>query len=253
MTRREFVIGAAGGFAATLRASVPRAFAAPRVGASGEVKAIAFDALTVFDPRPVFALADAMFPGSGLSDEWRTRQFAYTWLRVAAQHYADFWQVTEDALVYAASKLKLKLGRNGRAALMNAYLELNAWPDVAPALESLIGSGLRLALLSNFTPQMLDANVHNAGLDGLFEQMISTDRSRTYKPAPRAYQLGLDTLKVAREEVLFVAFAGWDAAGAKLFGYPTYWLNRQQSPAEELGVSPDGSGDTLMDLMKFLA
>jgi 2-haloacid dehalogenase len=53
--------------------------------------------------------------------------------------------------------------------------------------------------------------------------------------------------------VLFVAFAGWDAAGAKLFGYPTYWLNRQNSPAEELGVSPDGSGDTLMDLMKFLA
>ena len=170
MTRREFVIGAVGGFAATLRVSVPRMFAAPRAGASGEVKALAFDALAVFDPRPVFALADAMFPGSGLSDEWRTRQFEYTWLRAAAEHYADFWQVTEEALVYAETELKLKLGRNGRAALMNAYLELNAWPDVAPALESLIGSGFRLALLSNFTPQMLDANVHNAGLDGLFEQ-----------------------------------------------------------------------------------
>jgi len=253
MTRREFVIGAAGGFATTLLAPVPRALAAPPAGASGDIKALAFDALAVFDPQPVFALADAMFPGSGLSDEWRTRQFEYTWLRVAAQHYADFWQVTDDALVYSATKLKLKLDRNARAALMNAYLGLEAWPDVAPALESLIGSGFRLALLSNFTPQMLDANVHNAGLDGLFERVISTDRSRTYKPAPHAYQLGLDALNVVREEVLFVAFAGWDAAGAKLFGYPTYWVNRQHSPAEELGVVPNGSGDTLIDLMKFLA
>jgi 2-haloacid dehalogenase len=253
MTRREFVVGAAGGLLTTLLASVPRALATLPAGASGEIRALAFDALAIFDPRPVFALADEMFPGSGLSDEWRTRQFEYTWLRVAAQHYADFWQVTEDALVFATSRLRLTLSPDDRAALMNAYLELKAWPDVASALESLIRSGFRLALLSNFTPQMLDANIHSAGLDGLFEQAISTDRSRTYKPAPRAYQLGLDGLKAVREEVLFVAFAGWDAAGAKLFGYPTYWVNRQHSPAEDLGVVPDGSGETLTDLTKFLA
>jgi 2-haloacid dehalogenase len=194
-----------------------------------------------------------MFPGTGLSDEWRTRQFEYTWLRVAAHHYADFWQVTAEALAFAANKLRLGLRPDDRGRLMNAYLELKAWPDVRPALESLKTSGLRLVLLSNLTRTMLDANIRSAGLVGMFEQVLSTDGARTYKPDPRAYQLGVDAIKAKREEILFVAFAGWDAAGAKLFGYPTYWVNRQRLPHEEMGVLPDGSGETLVDLVEFLS
>jgi 2-haloacid dehalogenase len=213
---------------------------------------VAFDAFPIFDPRPVFALADAMFPAAGLSDEWRTRQFEYTWLRVASRHYADFWQVTEDALVFSASALKLSLSPGNRATLMHAYLRLKTWPDVVPALESMRKSGVRMALLSNFTESMLAANITSAGLDGMFEQVLSTDRCATYKPDPRAYQLGPDALMLTREEILFVPFAGWDAAGATLFGYPTFWVNRQTRPPEEMGVRPDGSGETLADLLTFL-
>src|SRR5258708_4123302 len=115
---------------------------------------------------------------------------------------------------------------------MNAYLELKAWPDVMPALASLKNSGFRLAFLSNFTPRMLEANIEHAGLSGLFEQVLSTHQAKTYKPDPRAYELGTDVLKLPRQEILFVAFAGWDAAGAKSFGYQTFWVNRQKSPAE---------------------
>jgi len=51
---------------------------------------------------------------------------------------------------------------------------------------------------------------------------------------------------------MFVAFAGWDVAGAKWFGYPTFWNNRTDAPAEELEASPDGLGPTLTDLVRFL-
>jgi 2-haloacid dehalogenase len=253
MTRREFVMRAAGGLTAANFVSDARTLAASPSALTPTFKALAFDAFPIFDPRPIFARADAMFPGTALSEEWRTRQFEYTWLRVAAQRYADFWQVTEDALVFAANKLKLTLASGDRAALMNGYLELKTWPDVVPALRSMKAAGFRLAFLSNFTKAMLDANIAHAGLDGLFEQIISTDQGRTYKPDPRAYQLAVDGLHVAREEILFVAFAGWDAAGAKLFGYPTYWVNRQKSPAEEMGVRADRAGETLTDLVTFLA
>jgi 2-haloacid dehalogenase len=235
ITRREFVIGATAGLAT-----------APRI------KALAFDAFPIFNPGPVFARADAMFPGAGLSDEWRTRQFEYTWLRLAARHYADFWRVTEDALVFATNKLKLRMSPESRSALMNSYLELKPWPDVVPALASMKAAGFRLALLSNFTPTMLEVNIRNSGLSGMFDQVLSTDQRRTYKPDPRAYQLGPDALKVRRGELLFVAFAGWDAAGAKLFGFPTFWVNRQRLPTEEMGVLPDGSGETLTDLLRFM-
>lgn len=252
MNRRCFMTFTAAGLATACWPAVSSGISAlPE--SKFRIKALAFDAFAIFDPRPALALADRMFPGSGLSDEWRTRQFEYTWLRVAARQYADFWQVTEEALVFATTRLKLRLRADDRTRLMSAYLELKAWPDVIPALESLKKSGLRLALLSNLTRTMLRANIKSAGLDRVFEQVLSTDEARTFKPDPRAYQLGVDAFKVKREEILFVAFAGWDAAGARLFGYPTYWVNRQRLPPEEMGVLPNGTGETLADLVTFLS
>lgn len=253
MDRREFVALTAAGIVSSLLRPLPAKFAADGV-AKSKLKAVIFDAFPIFDPRPVFALAEELFPskGTALSDEWRGRQFEYTWLRIATRFYADFWQVTQDALVFAANKLKLELSVNKRDALMNEYLKLPPWPDVPPALSVLKKLGLRLAFLSNLTPRMLAANIGNAGLDGLFEQVLSTDRIKTYKPDPLGYRLGTDALRLKRDEILFVAFSGWDAAGARLFGYPTFWVNRLKLPVEELGVVPDASGNSLSDLVQFL-
>ena len=247
--RREFLF-IAGGVATSLLTPASLAQAATK----SKIKAVAFDGFVSFDPRPIFALAEKLFPGKGaeLSNAWRTRQFEYQWLRVLSRNYADFWQATEDSLVFSAKLLKLDLTPEIRGQLMNAYLELKAWPDVLPALKSLKSAGLRLAFLSNLTPKVLDANIKNAGLDGLFEFALSTDKIKTYKPDPRAYQMGIDAFKLKREEILFVAFGGWDAAGAKSFGYPTFWVNRLNLPVEELGVMPDGIGQTTADLVDYL-
>jgi len=120
---------------------------------------------------------------------------------------------------------------------MNAYLCLRAWPDVKPALAALRQHGLRLGFLSNFTERMLRSSVASADLDGLFDVVLSTDRVRCFKPDPRAYQMGVDAFGLRREQILFVAFAGWDASGARWFGYPTYWVNRLGSPPEALDVA----------------
>ena len=49
-----------------------------------------------------------------------------------------------------------------------------------------------------------------------------------------------------------MAFAGWDGTGAKWFGYPTFWNDRQNAPAEVLGASADAA-PLLVDLVRFLA
>lgn len=135
---------------------------------------------------------------------------------------------------------------------MQSYLELKIWPDVLPALKVLKNSNLRLGFLSNFTPKMLNEGISNSGLDGVFEQVLSTDRAKVYKPDPRAYQIGVDAFALSPAEILFVAFAGWDAVGAKSFGYPTFWVNRMNLPAEELGVVPDAVGHDLSDLTRWV-
>ena len=229
--------------------------AASAVATDAPVQAIAFDAFPIFDPRPIFALAEELFPGRGaeLGKAWRTRQFEYTWLRTTAGRYADFWQVTEDALVFAARDLKLDLDSRRRARLMNTYLELKTWPDVPQALSSLKVAGIRLAFLSNFSRRMLEAGIRNSGLDGMFEQVLTTDEVKHFKPSPRAYQMAERAFGLERKEILFAAFAGWDAAGAKWFGFPTVWVNRLKSPAEELSVTPDVTCKDLTDLVAFAA
>jgi 2-haloacid dehalogenase len=217
-------------------------------------RAVAFDAFPILDTRPIGTLAERLFPGKGqaLTDLWRTRQFEYQWLRALSGQYADFWRATGDALTFAARTLGLALTPADQTTLMNVYLELPVWPDAARALKTLRDAGVKLALLTNMTAPLVVGAIRRGGLEGVFDRVISTDAIRTYKPDPRAYQLGVDALRLPKDAILFAAFAGWDAAGAKAFGYPTFWVNRFGSEAEQLGAPPDRVGRTLDDLVHFV-
>jgi 2-haloacid dehalogenase len=217
-------------------------------------KAVAFDYLVLFDANSVVGAAEQAFPGKGreLAQVWRTRQFEYTWLRSITDRYVDFFAVTEDALVYAANAMKLELTTERKQRLLNAHLHLAPWPDTADTLRRLRAHGIRVIALANFSPNMLQANAEHAGLTGLFDALVSTDTNRTYKPDPRAYQLGMERLHLAKHDILFAAFGGWDAAGAKAFGYPTVWVNRFNQPAEELGIHPDHISADLRGLLEFV-
>jgi len=248
--RRTFLaIGASG-----LAAAVGPPASSRQTSGWSQIKALAFDAFPVFDSRPIFRACEEAFPGHGsdLSNAWRARQFEYQWLRALAGQYEDFWQTTQSALDFAARSLQLELSSTMRDSLMQGYLALKAWPDVPDALAELRGSGKQLALLSNVTPRILHAGIKSSGLTGIFHHVISTDRIRSFKPDPRAYQLGVDVLALRKKEIMFVAYAGWDVAGSKWFGYPTFWNNRQNSPGEGLGVTPDGTGKSLKELSRLL-
>jgi len=249
LNRRQFLNLAAGGVATGLLANRSTGADTQRV-----VRAIAFDAFTTFDTRPITSLAEEFFPGRGteLSNLWRTRQFEYTWLRTLYGRYADFWQVTQDSLEFAAKMLKLELTDQRRQQFMNSYLQLKTFPDVLPALQALKDAGLRLAFLSNMTRRMLDAAIESSKLEGIFEYNLSTDAAKAYKPDARAYQMAVDAFNLPREEILFAAFGGWDAAGAKNFGYTTFWVNRLNLPVEQLDVAPDGIGASLTALVDFV-
>ena len=259
MDRRHFLGAVAGGVAAGVlgSGSVAQAQTKPEIAAPGqakpEIKGLAFDAFTVFDPGSVTARAEAAFPGKGadLATAWKTRMFEYSWLRCCAGKYADFWHITEDALVYAAKLHKLDLTAQKREQLMHAWLELQAYPDAYGPLKELKSRGLRMAFLANMTPPMLEAAIKNAKLEGYFD-ILSTDRIKTYKPDPKSYQMAIDAFKLTKEQIAYVAFGPWDAVGAKWFGYRTYWITRLDVPAEECGVTIDGAGKNLADLVRML-
>ena len=248
LNRRNFVSLVAGAAEALSNKSMTAAIS------DNKITAIAFDGLAVFDPRPVAALAEQIFPGRGeeMNALWRKQQFEYTWLRTLGRKYLDFWQVTEQSLIFSCKSLKLELTRADSDRLMQSYLELKTWPDALTALKRLKVTGLRMAFLSNFTVTMLDQAVRNSDLEGVFEGHLSTDQVRAFKPDPRAYEMATSSFGLRKEQIVFAAFGGWDAVGSKWFGYPTFWVNRAQSAVEELGVIPDGVGKDLNDLASFV-
>jgi 2-haloacid dehalogenase len=250
ITRRHFIAAMSSLGAAGLS---PSSFNFSR-GNVSNYRAVLFDAFPIFDPRPVFRMVSEMFPEKGLelTNAWKTKQFEYCWLRTAGRQYKNFWEVTQDALVNASKFAGIALSAGEKDRLMTKFLALDVWPDVLPALQQLKKHGLQTGFLSNMTADMLLSCMKHSNITQLFDHVMSTDVVKTYKPDPKAYQLGIDGLQLKREEILFVAFAGWDAAGAKWFGYPTFWVNRSQATDEELGVAPDGKGVSMADLMSFL-
>lgn len=247
MNRRTFLsVAATTTLASTIDSS---SLNAERQAPTTRTRAIAFDALVIFDLGIVAKRAEELFPGKGseLTILWRTRQFEYTWLRAAADRYQNFWQVTQGALNYAGARMGLHFSGVERDRLMNAYRELRVWPDVPKTLAELRRQGLRMAFLSNFTADMINVNLNAAGLSSFFEEHLTTDRVRAFKPSQRAYQMGVDQFGYRREEIAFAAFAPWDVAGAKWFGYRTLWINRASVPLEELGITPDFVTPSLND------
>ena len=200
------------------------------------IRGYVFDAYgTLFDVHSVVeAGREVTSDPATLSATWRQKQLEYTWLRALMGAYVDFWVVTESALRYTIRRLGLSATEDQVRRLMEAYLALACFPEVAAALERL--AGRPRAVLSNGAPKMLEAAVTGSGLTGHLEHVISVDRVKTYKPSPRVYALGPETLGIPAGELLFVSSNGWDVAGAKAFGYRVAWCNRTGAPEEELGV-----------------
>jgi 2-haloacid dehalogenase len=220
-----------------------------------KIKGLVFDAYgTLFDTHSVAALSEQLFPGQGraLSDTWRLTQLQYTWLRSLMGRYVDFWKVSEDGLVSAASSLNLRLDATKRERLMNAYLSLSTFADVSPGLKELSRAGYKLAILSNGAPVMLEQVVKNAGIDHFLTQIISVDEVQIYKPSPRVYELAPKRLALAREAIGFISSNSWDIAGAMSFGLTTFWINRGNQPADELGFPAHRVLGKLTELLPLL-
>ena len=172
---------------------------------------------------------------------WRDKQLQYTWLRAAQGRHADFWQVTGDALDFALETLGIdKLGIRER--LINLYLTLDPFPEVADVLER----------LSNGSPKMLDAAVRSARLETLLDSVLSIEEVGLYKPHPKVYQLAVDRLSVPASAISFQSSNAWDAYAASSFGMKVVWCNRYRQRKERLPGKPDHEIETLAELPRIV-
>ncbi len=203
-------------------------------------RALLFDAYgTLFDVQSVLARCEALWPGKGarLSPLWRAKQLEYTWLRSLMGRYVPFSQITREALQFACQFLDLKLDRRKTETLMDDYLNLSPYPEVAETLNRL--QGRKLAILTNGSPDMIGPLVKNRGMEKTFASVLSVDELKIYKPAPQVYRLAVERLGIPAAQIGFVSSNCWDALGAKSFGFEVWWINRNAAPVDRMGIEPD--------------
>ena len=204
------------------------------------IRAFVFDAYgTLFDVHAAIARhrAAAGPDADRFSELWRIKQLEYAWMLSAAGRYVDFWTLTERALDHALARFPT-VDRTLRAALLDAYFQLDAFPDARAALRALKAKGVRTAILSNGSPKMLDGAVAAARIGADLDAVLSVDAIRVYKPRPEVYALVTDAFAIAPAEVAFVSSNRWDVMGAAAFGLRCIWINRADMPDEYPELAP---------------
>ena len=204
-----------------------------------QAQAFVFDAYgTLFDVHSVVTVLQTVTTDAeALSRVWRAKQLEYTWLRSLMGRYVDFWTVTDEALRFALQHAGLRLTPEQHTTLLEAYLQLQAYPDIPFALAGL--APRPCAILSNGSPRMLTAAVAASGLSGQFTHLLSVDGVKVYKPDPRVYALAPAALALPREAIVFVSSNAFDVLGAKAYGFQVAWINRTQAQLDALGLAPD--------------
>jgi 2-haloacid dehalogenase len=219
------------------------------------VRACVFDAYgTLFDFASAVTRCDDV-PAekrAALTAFWRDKQLQYTWLRTLQNRYADFWQVTGDALDFALESLGLETPTL-RDRLMELYLGLEPFPEVPEILQALRARGFKTAILSNGSPAMLATLVQRAGLAEAFDAVLSADAVGVFKTHPKVYQYALDSLGLPAQAIAFQSSNAWDACGASDFGMRVVWCNRYGQRRERLPGAPDFEVRSLAELPGLLA
>lgn len=189
----------------------------------------------------LFDLSSAVAPharklrdrGDPISALWRQKQLEYAWTETIRGVYRPFDEITRQALEFALERELHSPEQALVTALMKSFARLKPIADVNRVFETLKARGLRLGILSNGTPKMLETLVEGHSFAAYLDPdlILSVDTVKAYKPDRRVYQPGADALELPNDEIGFVSANAWDAAGAAAFGFDAYWIS--QLPYEQ--------------------
>lgn len=161
-----------------------------------------------------------------MCEEWRRRQLQLASVANSSGRYMDLDRVTLVALHEIAPRFHLRLGPADQKRLVDAWAALPIFPDVPRALEAITTRKLPILALTNAVASTARNALAHAGILEYFQDVLSTDGVRVYKPNSAVY--GQVTKSgVFPEEVLFFSCNDWDAMGASQAGFHSVWVNRR--------------------------
>ncbi len=217
------------------------------------IKAIIFDAYgTLFDVNSAAEKCKDKIGDKweGFANYWRTTQLEYTWLRSLMKRHKDFWQVTEESL--DKSMKAYEIDSSMRNELLDLYKILSPFKEVPEVLKSLKDKNLKLAILSNGTPSLLNQLVISNNLDNLFDNLFSIEEVGIYKPDSKVYDIPIKKYNIKKNEIAFLSANTWDVSGGGNYGYNSIWVNRNKNTFDKLDYVPKYQIEDLSKLLDMI-
>ena len=214
-------------------------------------EALAFDMYgTLVDPLP---LSEALRSKVGdaavrVAELWRQKQLEYAFLLTCMQRYEDFERVTRSALDFALAATGQELEAGDRERVIGGYAQLEPFPDVVPGLQRLRDAGYEMVVFSQGTPGMLNPLVESAGLRPYFQDIVSADEVKVFKPAPAVYRHAARRLGRPPGSVWLISGNPFDAAGAAGAGMRVAKIERTTSLRYAFAPPPDLVAADLLEL-----
>jgi 2-haloacid dehalogenase len=216
-------------------------------------KAIIFDAYgTLFDVNSAAEKSKNKIGDKweAFANYWRTTQLEYTWLRSLMHRHKDFWQITEDSL--DKSMKVFNINKDMKTELLNLYKKLSPFSEVKETLENLKKKEMKLSILSNGTPELLNELVVSNKLDAIFDDIFSIEEVRIYKPDSKVYDLPVNKYKIKSNEIIFLSANTWDVSGGGNYGYNSVWVNRNNTVFDNLDYKPFKEIKSLQQLLDIV-
>ena len=217
------------------------------------IKAIIFDAYgTLFD---VNSAAEKCKNKIGekwepFANYWRTTQLEYTWLRSLMSRHQDFWKVTEQSL--EKSMKIFKINSTMKDELLDLYKVLSTFPEVEETLKKLKEKKYKLIILSNGTPSLLKELVSSNNLESIFDDVLSIEEVKIYKPHPNVYNIPIKKYQIEKNQFAYLSSNTWDVSAAGNFGFNAVWVNRNKNIFDNLDYKPITEINNLGDLINLL-
>lgn len=219
-----------------------------------------FDAYgTLFDVNGAARKAASESAMSVISDSWqsiangwRERQLRYSWLYSMMDRYEDFWVLTERALDDTLKQHNLSGNGAVRSRLLDLYGELPPFDEARKVLKRLCELGHSTAVFSNASLDMLEKVLIASDLQPFFNEIISVDSLKKYKPSPEVYGLVIQRFKCSPHDITFFSSNNWDISGANSFGFKTVWVNRLGASWDALPGAPDLTAISLLDALQTI-
>ena len=217
------------------------------------IKAIIFDAYgTLFDVNSSAEKCKEKIGDKWLdfANYWRTTQLEYTWLRSLMKKHKNFWEITEDSLDHTMETFKIK--KEMRNELLNLYKKLSPYPEVKECMEGLKEKKIKIAILSNGTPDLLTKLVKNNNIEKYFDDIMSIESVGIYKPDSKVYEMPIKKYNCKPENICFMSSNTWDISGGGIFGYNAVWVNRFNKVFDKLSYKPKLIINNLTELLKII-